>query len=338
VSANGAVAFACEHLLARGLVAAGTELEAELLPGGVSADVVAVTGPGLDVVVKRALPQFKTAVEWIVDVDRAVTEGHALQLVGTLTPALVPKVLDVDADQATLVLERAPVGWRDWKSMLLGSEIDPAVGRKLGEALAVWHAETARRLDDLDEFADAALFVQQRIDPFHHYFLRSHPDLAPQVDAVVTGLLTRRTCLVHGDFSPKNVLVGEGGLWVLDWEIAHLGNPVFDLAFVTAHLALKSVHRSEDAARYGEVVRELLGAYRVGDRVPESPPAELVANVGCLLLARVDGKSKEPAAYLTEPQREQVRALGVGLLREPVQDALDVWERIPAQPTRVASR
>lgn len=334
MSPDAAVAFACEHLVARGLVAAGTELHAEALAGGVSADVVAVSGPGLDVVVKRALPQFKTAVEWIVDVDRAVTEGRALQLAGALTPALVPRVLDVDPEQAALVLERAPAGWRDWKSVLLGGEIDASLGRRLGEALALWHAETARRLDELGELADPELFVQQRIDPFHRFFLRSHPDLAPQVNTVVEGLLSRKACLVHGDFSPKNVLVGDGGLWVLDWEIAHVGNPVFDLAFVTAHLALKSVHRPQNASRYGEIVRELLGAYRAAPGVPVSSPAELVANVGCVLLARVDGKSKEPAAYLTEPQREQVRALGVALLREPVPDALDVW----AQLTRDASR
>src|SRR5689334_3319616 len=124
---SDAVAFAREHLVVRGLVAPGTPLEAVQLAGGVSADVVAVDAPGLRVVVKRALPQFKTAVEWIVDVSRAETEGRALELVGALTPTLVPRVYDVDPEQATLVLERAPDGWRDWKSVLLAGEVDPSV-------------------------------------------------------------------------------------------------------------------------------------------------------------------------------------------------------------------
>ena len=50
-------------------------------------------------------------------------------------------------------------------------------------------------------------------------------DLLEQVD---------RTCLVHSDLNPKNVLVGAGGevVAVLDWEFAHSGHPYTDLGNV----------------------------------------------------------------------------------------------------------
>lgn len=39
-------------------------------------------------------------------------------------------------------------------------------------------------------------------------------------------------CLVHGDFKTNNLLFGtDGGISVLDWELAHLGDPVEDLAW-----------------------------------------------------------------------------------------------------------
>jgi aminoglycoside phosphotransferase (APT) family kinase protein len=43
-----------------------------------------------------------------------------------------------------------------------------------------------------------------------------------------------RTCLVHSDLNPKNVLVDDGGevVAVLDWEFAHSGHPFTDLGNV----------------------------------------------------------------------------------------------------------
>ena len=43
----------------------------------------------------------------------------------------------------------------------------------------------------------------------------------------------RDWCLVHGDFRLGNVIVGADGLRaVLDWELAHIGNPAEDLGWV----------------------------------------------------------------------------------------------------------
>jgi 5-methylthioribose kinase len=125
---------------------------------------------------------------------------------------------------------------------------------------------------------------------------------------VAEDLLTDRRCLVHGDFSPKNVLVGGRRLWVLDWEVAHVGNPVFDLAYLLCHLILKIVHRPGHAHSYRETARRFLAAY---GRTPDGIVGQ---NVGCLLLARVDGKS--PADYLTEADRGQVRALGRSFVQD----------------------
>lgn len=42
-----------------------------------------------------------------------------------------------------------------------------------------------------------------------------------------------RRCLVHGDFRLGNVMVGEEGLRaVLDWELAHVGDPMEDLGWL----------------------------------------------------------------------------------------------------------
>lgn len=44
-----------------------------------------------------------------------------------------------------------------------------------------------------------------------------------------------RRCVVHGDFRMGNVLVNAGGLAaVLDWELAYVGDPAFDLGWIVA--------------------------------------------------------------------------------------------------------
>ena len=112
-------------------------------------------------------------------------------------------------------------------------------------------------------------------------------------------MLATRTCFVHGDYSPKNILVGGDEPWVIDFEVVHLGDPVFDLAFMLNHLLLKSLHRPELADALKQCARAFFAGYEA------EAPTELIpdgrylrGHVGCLMLARVDGKS--PAEYLTE--------------------------------------
>lgn len=303
------------HLRRRGVVTPEMPVEVRALPGGVSGEVRAVVAPGLDVVVKQVHEALLVEDDWFADEQRLVTEGWALRLAGDLSPEAVPKVIDLDPRTHTLVMQRAPRQWRNWRSELLEGRVDPAVGARLGILLGGWHRETASRPELLAPFQDDTSFVQLRIDPFHRTVIERHPELADPIEAVIERLMTRRTCLVHGDFSPKNMLVGADGLWVIDWEVAHVGDPDFDLGYLLCHLTLKAVHRPADAPAYRETARSFLDAYA------RTPDAHLAANVACLLLARVDGKS--PADYLTEPERERTRTLGIRMLREP--EALDEY-------------
>ncbi len=69
--------------------------------------------------------------------------------------------------------------------------------------------------------------------------------------------------LVHGDFRNGNFIVGpEGVRAVLDWELAHLGDPVEDLGW----LCVKSWRFGNAAQRAGGFgsVEELLAGYRAG--------------------------------------------------------------------------
>lgn len=298
-----------EYLARRGVLDADGVTE---LSGGVSAAVFLAEGDGRRVVVKRALERFRVADEWIVPRERAVAEAQALELMGSLAPGSVPHLLDVDAETFTLVMEAAPESWRPWKTLLLEGVAEPARASRLGAFLSVLHEADA-------DLGSAESFDAQRVDPYLRTIQRRHPGLADRIEEYVERLLAARTCLVHGDFSPKNVLVGEEGMWVIDWEIVHRGDPAFDLAFMLNHLLLKAIHRPEAHVAYEACGAALLAAYEPGI----ADAAYLLGLVGCLMLARVDGKS--PAEYLTDAERETARATGIALITDPPGSPEAAW-------------
>ena len=54
-----------------------------------------------------------------------------------------------------------------------------------------------------------------------------------QIDpATVPGLSGTGSVIVHGDFGPQNVLIADDRIdALLDWEFAHIGRPIEDLAW-----------------------------------------------------------------------------------------------------------
>ena len=303
------------YLVERGVFERTEGLEAVELTGGISATVIAVRGAGKRVVVKQALARFRVEDEWLVSQDRVLAEARALELMAELAPGSVPRVFDLDRDTFTLVIEEAPPAWRPWKALLLEGNADAGVATRLGELLSILHAADA-------DIGSAESFDAQRIDPYLRTIQRRHPALAAQIAEYVERLLATTASVVHGDYSPKNVLVGDDGLWVIDWEIVHRGDPAFDLAFLLNHLLLKTIHRPQAREGYEQCALAFVGAY--GRAVDLT---YVLGLVGCLMLARVDGKS--PAEYLGDGGRETARAAGIALLTDPPSSLEQAWAGLP---------
>jgi 5-methylthioribose kinase len=305
---------ALAHLRARGLLPADAEAEVTPVSGGVSNIVLRVEAPGFAVIVKQALPRLRVEREWLADPHRTVAEGRALRLAAGVDPARVPPVLDLDQERLVLVIEAAPRGVRDWKAQLLLGEVDPEVGRKAGEFLGRLHRAT--RDTELDGWEP---FEQLRLRPYFRTLVEDDPELRPLVLPHVDEIARRRGCLVHGDVSPKNVLTAPGLLWLIDFEVAHRGDPSFDVAFMLCHLTLKSIHVPAAAPALHDAASAFLGAYAAAGG-PAPRDEHLVALLGLLLMARVRGRS--PAEYLDAPERESVWRLGMRLAQHPALGAL----------------
>ena len=196
-----------------------------------------------------------------------------------------------------------------WKSELRDGRVDPAVAAAVGRRLARIHAATAGREDLARAFSGGAeIFRLIRLEPYFTATAQRHPDLAGSFAALVELGATTRRALVHGDVSPKNLLIGPAGPVFLDAECACYGDPAFDLAFCLNHLLVKCLWRPAGTALYLAAFDALAGAYLDGVRweAPAALEARSAAYLPGLLLARVDGKS--PVEYLTAAQdKDRIR-------------------------------
>jgi hypothetical protein len=161
------------------------------------------------------------------------------------------------------------------------------------------------------------------LEPYLVASARAHPDRAAALESLVEVTAGTRRTLVHGDVSPKNILVGPRGPIFLDAECAWYGDPAFDLAFCLNHLLLKCLWTPGAAPGFLQCFELLATAYLAG--VSFEPGAALEARAARLLpgllLARVDGKS--PVEYLSaEADRDRVRRVARALLADPA-DRLD---------------
>ena len=146
---------------------------------------------------------------------------------------------------------------------------------------------------------------------------RRHAELAPQLERLAERTAATRTALVHGDVSPKNILVGAQGPVFLDAECAWYGDPAFDLAFCLNHMLLKCIWVPAFTGAFLSCFDALGKSYfhfeSNGDKDMEQRVATLLPG---LLLARIDGKS--PVEYISaEADKARVRKIAKKLLLNP---------------------
>lgn len=280
------------------------QFEVEILSGGVSCDTAKVVWSDRKqlrgAVVKRALAQLRVPGTWEADVDRILAEADAIELFGSLTPDNVPKLLSRSDDDLAIAIELAADDMRDWRFSMLDGLVEPQVGTTLGKVLATWHSATRERELPARIFDGKKRLFDLRAGAFYGGMAKSWPEFAPLITELSDELMDSRECAVHGDFSPKNILHGSSGTWVLDFEVTHQGAPVFDLGYMSAHLNLKAIklERERDAVR--QTLENFLAAYQ---EHAGNLPSNISAHAGVVMAVRVAGISQ--VNYLNESQKAE---------------------------------
>ncbi len=277
------------------------------LGGGVSSDILQIEDGDRRIVVKRALEKLKVKDEWFADTVRNRYEQDYMRYANEVAPGSVPRILHADTVHNFFAMEYLGDGWANWKTELLAGRVESCYARPAGETLAAIHRASWDDGALRERFSTTPNFFKLRIEPYLLTTGARNPALGSLFQAEARRLEGTSLALVHGDFSPKNIMLAANParLVILDCEVAWFGDPAFDLAFFLNHLLLKALHRPALKEDYLSLGTAFLETYRAG--LDRHWSAQLEARTTrlllMLLLARVDGKS--PVEYLLNQTEKQ---------------------------------
>jgi aminoglycoside phosphotransferase (APT) family kinase protein len=195
---------------------------AVLLPGGASKEAWAVDSEGRELLIRRAaggvIHRATLSLEQEFEVLRAAYEA------GVKVPEPIAYLGDVEGREAFVMarIHGETIGRRIVKSPPDGLDL------QLADELAKIHAIPPSRLPFLERGDPIARFYEE-LDSVGE----PHPAIELGLHWVKERLpADRPPVVVHGDWRIGNVAVDADGLVaVLDWEFAHLADPVEDLAW-----------------------------------------------------------------------------------------------------------
>ena len=302
-----------------GLLGRAEEARFERLTGGVSSDIWKVEAREGAFCVKRALPKLRVEQDWRAPVSRNAYEVAWMEVANRAAPGSTPRLLGHDPEAGLFAMTYLePAAHPLWKALLRDGVAETAHAEAVATRLVAIHAATANDAAVAARFPTDEIFHAIRLEPYLEATARAHPDLAEPLYALVRRTAATRRTLVHGDVSPKNILIGPTGPIFLDAECAWYGDPAFDLAFCLNHLLLKCLWTPRAIPGFLACFDALAARYLAG--VAWEPPAEMEARTAALLpglfLARVDGKS--PVEYLTDRRdKDRVRQVARALIGRP---------------------
>ena len=313
-----------QQLLRDGVIS-GDGAICEPLIGGVSSDIYRVEDGDRTFVVKRALSQLKVEAEWYADPARNRYEVAYLQRVREIVAESVPAVFSHSETGGYFTMELLGSEFLNWKSLMLRGHFETDHAKTAGNILGKIHCHTWADADARANFDTTDGFQDLRLEPYLLATAAKHAELNDRIIAEADRIRDSRQCLVHGDFSPKNLLFCGQRMMILDCEVAWFGDAAFDVAFLLNHLVVKSLHVTSHRESCLKMVAIAWRAYR-SEMAESDIEADVIRLLPMLMLARVDGKS--PVEYLDGSEQNLVRQFAIDSIRHPVgkiADWLPLW-------------
>lgn len=297
------------YLAGIGVIDPHEVIHVQVLAGGVSNRTVLVRHPPRRAwVLKQALPKLRVEVDWFSSPERIHREALGLRLLRKLLGHRhVPALVFEDRQNHVLAMHAVPHPHENWKQRLLSGRIEANLVAEFARMLANIHIGAWQQAETWQPLlSDKHFFETLRLEPYYGYTATQVKEAAPFLQSLITQTRSLSVTAVHGDYSPKNVLIRSGRLILLDHEVLHWGDPAFDLGFALTHLLSKAHYVASQREAYVASAHLFWRRYR--DHVRSMPwwrglSARAARHLMGCLLARVAGRS--PLEYLSPQQRRR---------------------------------
>lgn len=290
------------------------------LTGGVSSRTVLVEPHGQPpFVMKQALTKLRVAADWFSSPNRIHREAQGMRSLRELAPqGSITTLLSEDFSEHLIAMSAVPRPNFTWKELLLSRPPEPGHFEEFAEILGQIHSRSHGDSLLAELFDDRTEFESLRLEPYYRHSASVIPEAKAFVEDLIEETLNQRLALVHGDYSPKNILVHENRFVLVDHEVIHFGDPAFDVGFSLTHLLAKALHleqcRREMLTSAGLYVSRYLRCVCSAGFDEGFEPRACRHTIACLL-ARVVGKS--PFEYLTDTERNWQRNAALALTVNP---------------------
>lgn len=265
--------------------------------------------PARSYVVKQARPALERFPQYRAPTERIVCEARWYERVRPFdSEGICPRVHRFDRERRVLVLEDLGRAERLDAALARGADAAAALAA-LARFLGRVHRGTAGAAGLAAELPNDAM---RRLHGDHIFTLPYEPNdfpLPPRTAERAAALrgdaalreaaarayaryLTPAGALVHGDVQAGNVLLAPGGPKLLDAEIAHLGDPAFDIGTLLAHALLPAAAHGR-AASARPLLAECWDAYAGAHGAAGLPAlADALRYAGLELLRRTIGAAR----------------------------------------------
>jgi 5-methylthioribose kinase len=312
-----------------------------VLPGGVSNRTVLVERANGDAwVLKQALAKLRVEADWFSPVERVHREALGLRWLERIAPpgTTTPLIFE-DFPHHLIAMTAVPQPHENWKQMLLRGEVVRDHVEQFAFLLGTIHREGARRRDELEPvFGDRGFFESLRLEPYFGYTAEQVPEARAFLLALIDETRAHIETLVHGDYSPKNILVHNGRLVLLDHEVIHFGDPTFDLGFSLTHFLSKAHHLPAHRETFRDAAMVYWDCYRnivINEPWATDLDARAVRKTLGVMLARVRGRS--PLEYLDQRARDRQATAVIELMTEPPATVPELTDAFLARITELES-
>ena len=297
----------------------------EKLSGGVSSDIWKITNQNHIFCLKKAKKKLDVKEDWFVPIERNIYEYKWYNEVNKLVPNIAPQVIYSDSKNFFFIMEyfdemKFPL----WKKELLKSKVNIKFSQSVAQNLSFIHLNSFNNNNLKSKFDTIKLFEDLRIDPYIRFTATIHDDIKNKLLDIANNLNNKKITLVHGDISPKNILINNDKPIFLDAECAWYGDPAFDFAFCINHLILKSIKLPKVKELLSKSFRILSDTYLMNVKWedPKLFEKRTILILSALMLARIDGKS--PVEYINSNYEKQfVRSFAKSIIQNPINSLID---------------